>query len=57
MSALHHVLASLVALFWAAAYFSTQTLYDCGVGPFAVLILKAVLAYGLLILIAPKYKQ
>lgn len=54
MSALHHVLASLVALFWAAAYFSTQTLYDCGVGPFAVLILKAVLAYGLLILIAPK---
>lgn len=54
MRALHHALALIVALFWAASYFSTQILYDHGVGPFAVLILKAVLAYGLLIFLAPK---
>lgn len=53
MRALHHVLALLVALFWAASYFSTQTLYDHGVGPFAALLLKAVFAYGVLIFIAP----
>lgn len=53
MRAIHHLLAFIAALFWAAAYFSTQTLYEYGIGPFAVLILKAVFAYGLLIFIAP----
>lgn len=50
----YHLLALFVVICWGLAFVSTKVLYAYGMGPWAVVALRAVLAYGLLIFIAPK---
>ena len=49
-----HVLAFLVAVLFGLTFISTKWLYGFGMGPFAVLMWRSLLAYGFLLLIAPK---
>ncbi|MDO5532545.1 DMT family transporter [Sutterella sp.] len=51
---LYHFLALFVVCCWGLSFVSTKVLYGYGMGPWAVVAMRAVLAYGLLILIAPK---
>lgn len=50
----YHLLALVLALGWGFTNISTKELYIYGMGPWAVLALRGVLAYGALIFIAPK---
>ncbi len=49
-----HLLALFVIVCWGLTPISTKVLYDYGMGPWAVLVLRVVLAYGVLIFISPK---
>ena len=50
----YHLLALAVAVCWGLSVNSTKVLIDAGFGPWAVLALRTVLAYGLLIFLSPK---
>ncbi len=50
----YHLLALLVVICWGLSFVSTKVLYAYGMGPWAVVCMRAVLAYGVLILIAPR---
>lgn len=50
----YHLLALFVVVCWGLSYISTKVLYAYGMGPWAVVAMRAVLAYGLLIFIAPR---
>lgn len=50
----YHLLALILALGWGFTNISTKYLYIYGMGPWAVLALRGILAYGVLIFIAPK---
>ena len=49
-----HALAFLVAVLFGLTFISTKWLYGFGMGPFAVLMWRSLLAYGFLLLIEPK---
>ena len=49
-----HALAFLAAVLFGLTFISTKWLYGFGMGPFAVLMWRSLLAYGFLLLIAPK---
>ena len=49
-----HLLALFVIVCWGLTPVSTKVLYDYGMGPWAVLALRVVLAYGVLIFLSPK---
>lgn len=49
-----HLLALFVVVCWGLTPVSTKVLYAYGMGPWAVLALRVVLAYGVLIFISPK---
>lgn len=49
-----HLLALFVVSCWGLSFVSTKVLYAYGMGPWAVVCLRAVLAYGVLILLSPK---
>ena len=50
----YHLLALFVVICWGLSYVSTKVLYAYGMGPWAVVAMRAVLAYGLLIFLAPR---
>ena len=49
-----HLLALFVIVCWGLTPVSTKVLYDYGMGPWAVLALRVVIAYGVLIFLSPK---
>ncbi len=52
---LYQVLALIVTVMWGFNYISTKALFLHGLGPFGLLALKLALAWGVLVLIAPKW--